>query len=113
MQKRGGGHTEEQPLPPAEAASIVELEDARSKQRANGIAAKHAKEEDGNSLGQFLSRVPGGQGVDGAGDVSSLGESQSQARDQKPRAVLEANLEGCDQAKDKDLAGYPLSRAQL
>jgi len=57
----------------------IKLENSGRQQGTYGVAAKHAKEEDGDAPRKLALRVPVTQGVCAAGDVSRLCEAEHAA----------------------------------
>lgn len=86
-------------MPPAKAPEMVHFQDPSGKHRADGIGAKHAKEEDGDALGKLALGVPSRESVYRAGDVPGLAEPQHDARCEKACAVAEKDLERGNGAK--------------
>ncbi len=96
-----------------QAPPAIKLENARGQHRADGVAAKHAKEEDGDPPGELLLGVPRREGVDGAGDVARLAEAEDQAGCEVAGAVLDEDLQRGRDAEGEDLGGDPFAGAEL
>ena len=77
--KDEGPLTQKQPLPSVKTSGMVQLQNPRRQHGADGVGAKHAKEEHGNALGKLAPCVPGREGVDGAGNIPGLAEAQDDA----------------------------------
>ena len=96
MRRGGGGiqrlRTKKQPLPPVEPPDVVQLQNPRRKHGADGVGTKHAKEEDGNPLGQLALCVPRLEGVDGSRNVARLAKAKDDARSKKAGTVPEEDL---------------------
>lgn len=95
------------------APAAIKLEDARGEDRADGVAAKHAKEDDGHAAGELLLGVPCREGVDGAGDVARLAEAEDQAGREVAGAVLDEDLKRGRDAEGEYLGGDPFAGAEL
>lgn len=50
--------TQENPLPPRQPTSTIQLEDTSPQQRRDGVAPEHAEKEDGHPRGQLVPGIP-------------------------------------------------------
>lgn len=105
--------TQEEPLPSPETLTALHLQDARGKDRAERVSAKHSKEKDSHTLGELSLGVPRREGVDGARDVTSLGEAEDESRCEETGTVGDEELQHGDETKDEHLAGDILARTKL